>query len=239
MLSFHSGGKRIHQSSHLEFEFWHQNSVKYKENYRSIVGDDARSMIKAKIQRSPFLAGRALEVGCGTGSFTFDLAEMDKHSEVVALDISQYMVNYVKLRFRELKASPSRALMSFVQGDCKDLPFNNGSFDCVYLFDVLFCIQDPVLAIKEAKRVLKRGGKLVLSSLTNEGLDFWKSLLLSLRFLYVWGLDFVVKQLNISSSLPTSLLKAILKAEGFSILALELFSLPNEFNNQYIVAEKL
>lgn len=66
------------------------------------------------------------------------------------------------------------------------LPFTDESFDTVFLFNVLYILEDRIATLREIRRVLKRGGKLYLSSpfispeipephdycrLTNEGLE--------------------------------------------------------------------
>ena len=47
--------------------------------------------------------------------------------------------------------------------DAKDLPFDNNSFDTALLFQVLEHVDDPVEVIKEAGRVLKKNGALIIS----------------------------------------------------------------------------
>ncbi|MFH1134351.1 MAG: class I SAM-dependent methyltransferase [Nanoarchaeota archaeon] len=52
----------------------------------------------------------------------------------------------------------------FQKYDGLDIDFNDGSFDCVISFQVLEHIHDELRFLKEAKRVLKTGGKLYLST---------------------------------------------------------------------------
>jgi SAM-dependent methyltransferase len=49
-------------------------------------------------------------------------------------------------------------------GDAEKLPFNNGSFDTVVLLEVLEHLPNPIIALQEAQRVLKKDGLLVLST---------------------------------------------------------------------------
>ncbi len=43
-------------------------------------------------------------------------------------------------------------------GDAHKLPFNNNSFDAVFCLEALEHVADPLLALKEFKRVMKKGG---------------------------------------------------------------------------------
>jgi SAM-dependent methyltransferase len=50
-----------------------------------------------------------------------------------------------------------------IVGDIQDLPFNNNSIECVLCFSVFEHVENPILAAEELYRVLKPGGKALLS----------------------------------------------------------------------------
>ena len=50
----------------------------------------------------------------------------------------------------------------FIRGDVQDLPFKENSFDIVYCRYILEHVPDPLRVLKEARRVLKPGGKLFI-----------------------------------------------------------------------------
>ena len=90
-----------------------------------------------------------LELGCGTGLILEPIAKVAK--EAVGIDISQGMA----LRARE------RGLNVRVGNVCA-LPFENDRFDLTYSFKVLAHVPNIGLAIREAARVTKPGGHLLL-----------------------------------------------------------------------------
>ncbi len=79
---------------------------------------------------------------------------------------------YPKSRITNLDRDPAyasspvnqRPLVRFLAGDATRLPFPNGSFDAVTMFDVLEHIPDDRAAAREALRVLRQGGALMVSS---------------------------------------------------------------------------
>ena len=90
-----------------------------------------------------------LELGCGTGLILEPIAEVAK--EAVGIDLSQGMA----LRARE------RGLDVRI-GDICALPFEDDRFDLTYSFKVLAHVPNVGLAIREAARVTKPGGYLLL-----------------------------------------------------------------------------
>jgi SAM-dependent methyltransferase len=100
-------------------------------------------------------SARVLEVGCGTGPVTRYLAELPGVETAVGCDPSPFFVE----RARELAASLA---VEFVVGDGRDLPFEDESFDAVVLHTALSHIPEPEVALAEAHRVLRPGGRLAV-----------------------------------------------------------------------------
>lgn len=95
--------------------------------------------------------GRCLEVGAGTGSISKALVE--RGHEVVATDISPNMVE-------EMKKKGINAIVC----DAEKLPFSDATFDTVLASEMLYYLDNPGAFLEEARRVLKPGGILLLSS---------------------------------------------------------------------------
>ena len=95
---------------------------------------------------------RILETAAGTGVVTSALAEALPDADIVATDLNQAMLDVAAERV----ASPR---VSFRQADALDLPFEDASFDLVACqFGVMF-YPDKVQGNREARRVLRDGGR--------------------------------------------------------------------------------
>lgn len=97
---------------------------------------------------------RVLDIGCGTGRIIQMLRE--KGAEIVALDISEEMVNTVRRKFPDLEC---------VVGDSDELPFKDESFDLVLGLFWIVHLGNLRASFDEVYRVLKKGGRFILSNI--------------------------------------------------------------------------
>ncbi len=102
--------------------------------------------------------GRLLEVGCGPGVMLPDLLAMG--FDVRAIDVSREMIRRAEQR---LGAHPLAGRCHLAVGDVERLEFGEGAFDVVLAMGVLEYLPAPDAALREMVRVLKPGGRLVLS----------------------------------------------------------------------------
>jgi SAM-dependent methyltransferase len=94
--------------------------------------------------------GRAtLEVGCGEGRVTRDLAA--RGHRVTALDVVPQLVELARAEDPE---------STYVVGDAASLPFDDGHFDLVVAYNSLMDVDDMPAAVAETARVLEPGGRL-------------------------------------------------------------------------------
>ena len=116
-----------------------------------------RAVLQA-VARPSVPLGRALDLACGTARLTFDLASRYPGAMAVGLDVSQGMLAAARRRLRE-RTPP------LVRGDAYALPFADGSFELVTSTIAYHWLLDAEAALREIRRVLRPGGRLVLGTL--------------------------------------------------------------------------
>ena len=102
-----------------------------------------------------------LDVGCGMGELA-ERVQRELRIEVDAVDISPRMVELTRARG-----------ISAEVADVQELPFEDGSFDCVGANWVLYHVPDIDKGVRELARVLRPGGRLVAGAI---GTDHMKEL---------------------------------------------------------------
>ncbi|MFE7119001.1 class I SAM-dependent methyltransferase [Streptomyces sp. NPDC057654] len=97
---------------------------------------------------------RVLDVGCGPGTITADLAELVPQGRVTGLEAAAGVLDQARGLMRE------RGLdnVDFTVGDVHALDFPDGSFSVVHAHQVLQHVGDPVRALAEMRRVCEPGG---------------------------------------------------------------------------------
>ncbi len=111
---------------------------------------------------------RLLDVGCGPGTITVDLAVRVPGGEVTGIDAAAGVL-------AEARAEADRrgqANVRFETGDVYRLAFEDGTFDVVHAHQVLQHLSDPVAALAEMRRVCRPGG-LVAARDGDYGGMFW------------------------------------------------------------------
>jgi ubiquinone/menaquinone biosynthesis C-methylase UbiE len=97
------------------------------------------------------------DLGCGTGQVAAALAPFVKR--VVAVDRSSDMLQAARRRVRDLPNVEVR------RGDLEALPIQDGELDAATLLLVLHHLPEPAEALVEAARVLRPGGRLLISDM--------------------------------------------------------------------------
>jgi ubiquinone/menaquinone biosynthesis C-methylase UbiE len=115
--------------------------------------------IMERIEREagPLAGKHLLEIGCGMG---FDSVEFLKRGvRVTAIDLTESAVRIARQHFEVAGLRPE----SDQVGNALDLPFPDATFDAVWSNGVLHATGDTARAIAEVRRVLKPGGRAMIS----------------------------------------------------------------------------
>lgn len=113
--------------------------------------------------------GKALDIGCGNGALTIKIAKKYRTSKLVGVD---YWGNQWEYSQRDCesnaKAEGVSRRIEFQKASASSLPFKNSAFDAVVsnlVFHEVRDCKDKLQPIREALRVLKRGGHFTFQDL--------------------------------------------------------------------------
>ena len=130
--------RALHQGPSLQ-RFWHRNKI---DVLRTLVGTDPMAVV--------------LEVGCGSGNLLFEGPRLPART-VVGVDASLAALRFCISRRRDSHVHFSRAAG-------ERLPFRDHSVDLVILVEVIEHLPEPALTLREVARVLRPGGRLVMTT---------------------------------------------------------------------------
>ena len=150
---------------------------------RKILADFVEKICRQVTDRRP----RILDVGCGTGA---NLLMLSEYGDAEGVDISEDALAFCR----------ERGLEKVRLGAAEDLPYEDGTFDLVTAFDVVEHIDDDLAGLREMRRVLRPGGRVLLFVPT---------------FMFLWGLQDDVSNHRRRYRLPE--LQRVLEQAGFEI----------------------
>lgn len=160
------------------------------------------------IQRAKYIqkylpeSGTILDVGVGSGELAKAYLNGQK---LVGMDISKEMLKRAKKCLQGVK---------LVIGDGEHMPFDDDSFDCLVASETLYYIANVKNFMREARRVLKTGGRLILISRNH----FWHRFDKIRRFLRLGPTDGLVEHLYYPEEL-----ESILTTNGFKSVTVDNF----------------
>ena len=121
--------------------------------------DQASTLVELLHSDTSYPAGsRVLEAGCGVGAQTITLAKNSPYARITSVDISESSV----IEAEKKAAAAGVANVQFKQADIFNLPFNQESFDHVFVCFVLEHLAQPIEALRILKKQLKIGGTITV-----------------------------------------------------------------------------
>jgi SAM-dependent methyltransferase len=128
-----------------------------------------------------------LDVGCGTGA---NLLLLSKYGDAEGVDVSSDALSFCR----------ERGLQKVKQGTAEQLPYDDATFDLVTALDVVEHLDDDLAGLKEMRRVLRPGGRVLIFVPT---------------FMFLWGLQDDVS--NHRRRYRMSELRGVLEKAGFEV----------------------
>lgn len=133
-----------------------------------IAGDDVTEEQVGRLARRYYWAGQycenkdVLEVACGTGQGVGFLAS--KAKSMTAGDYTPSLLDTARQHYG--------SRFRFEQFDAQQMPFPDGTFDVIVLFEALYYIPDVELFFRECRRVLRPAGVLLIATANKDLFDF-------------------------------------------------------------------
>ncbi|RWF61138.1 class I SAM-dependent methyltransferase [Mesorhizobium sp.] len=127
-------------------------TVHQASGYEQLMGRWSRRLAPKFIDFAGLAGGeKILDVGCGTGSLTFELAKSAGLAEIQAIDFSPVFIEAAKARNTDPRTT-------FSQADATALPFADDAFDRALALLVLHFVPEAGKAVAEMRRVTRPGG---------------------------------------------------------------------------------
>jgi SAM-dependent methyltransferase len=152
-------------------EYWNAGAGEHwaasYERYDELLGGFGRAAISALDVEAD---EHVLDVGCGAGGMTLDIARLlAPRGTVVGIDLSRQMIAVAK----ERAASEGLTNVEFIEGDVLTHPFEPSSFDAfTSRFGVMF-FEDPDAAFRRLAELLAPGGRAAFVCWQSEDANEW------------------------------------------------------------------
>jgi SAM-dependent methyltransferase len=144
--------------------WWRKNPSACPYNQRFWVQAPHPLITPARLREAlaPQPGEHILEVGPGTGYYSLPVADwLGPDGTLEILDLQQEMLDHTSGRAREAGLGNVVA----TQGDARSLPYGDDAFDGAFLVTVLGEVPDQEAALRELRRVVRPGGRVVVGEL--------------------------------------------------------------------------
>lgn len=135
----------------------------YSSREAKRLSDQASTLTGILHHDTRFPAGSyILEAGCGTGSQTIIIAAQNPDCRFLSVDISPASLETARKRVSDTLGKSGEKMVTFEQADISNLPYDDGSFDHIFICFVLEHLKSPVAAMQEIRRVLRPQGTITV-----------------------------------------------------------------------------
>jgi len=132
----------------------------YKRNVKNIQNIGKRYV--ELLKKCGFKSGKILDVGCGFGSVAIEIAKVFPDTEITGIDLSEPLL---EMALGLAKQAGITHQITLKTGDVQEMEFSDDSFDVVINTFMLHIVENPVRMLNEIERVVKPGGKILMSDL--------------------------------------------------------------------------
>ena len=143
---------------------------------------------------------KVLDIGFGGGATIGKMLKIIDTGKIYGVDFSEVMVEQAKQKFKD---SIESGKVSIEFADVRVLPFEQDTFDKVCTVNTIYFWEDPLVGLREIKRIIKSSGKLVVGIRSADKMK-----------------DFPVTQYNFRLYAPEAV-KDLLIGAGFSGVSIE------------------
>jgi ubiquinone/menaquinone biosynthesis C-methylase UbiE len=183
--------------------YWSRFSEGFDDKQAYTAGAELISLMTERLAAKKNL-GDVLEFGCGNGRYTRSIVEQAR--SVVATDYSKEMVEAASRILSDCRN------VSVAQADCHETSYEAASFDTVMMANLIHVVDRPEVVVREAKRLLKPEGMLLITSFTIDGMSVLNKLRLVFRYKRTFGA--FPKH---TTMFTVDSLRRLLTAEGFVV----------------------
>ena len=195
--------------SYKKEKYWSRFAKTFNEDQKYIVGGAVQQAILERLAGEGNL-GELVELGCGAGFYTKVLAA--NASRVTATDLSDEMLEVAKQVLKDCKN------VAVEKADCEKTDFPDGTFDSLFMANLIHVIENPSVALRESHRIIKDGGLLIIVGYTGYSMKRFEMMKMGIRFIRKWGKP----SKHFRSKLSPDELCSLVESVGFKVEEAEL-----------------
>jgi len=190
-------------------KYWSKLANTFDEDQRYIVGGAVQQQAIVERLSGERDLGELIELGCGAGFYTKFLVANASH--VVATDLSDEMLAVAITQLKDLQN------VTVAKADCEKTDFPDGKFGSVFMANLVHVIENPSTTLKEAYRILKDGGLLLIVDYTGYGMKWFEKMKMGMRALRKFG-----RPPSSSRNLSPDELCSLVESAGFKVEEVQL-----------------